>query len=523
MDMAISTTARDSRAPHRITVRMRAQLAVVKPSADKLDVPLVIQRESDTSRLASINGTIKPNEQYTKRQAVELTSIPLTVWHALLHPTSCAGLVRVPSVLRGRRSYIQGSDVLSFLATIEHIPSHTRTLSELCDLLDGPTFESMKQSFVWHEGSRYLPYRKLSDGQKVLIPLYRWVDGQTLLLDERDFQFIKEDKVLKQSRMSWEEAKNYMASQGVNLLDAQLKEELPAKRRKAGRASLEYLSPGGGITAISIFYLPSSNGKGRNCYLDRHDVESLTQKILADQKRFVPFVEALEILSLDPSATLGLTTKPRRFSIDGEVHNIRVYMKNRIRYMQRSDVKAYGQWRELYDQRDRDYVSVRKRACKAFKPEDWDRNYANFVDHLDNRGLDIVYPLIGIYELGVRVRELDGVFYVHTGVDDVVRFFINITHQDSRVRARTIKEFGKEVDAVENPARVNVHLAVKLWVARGIFMRDWSKEPKLARSAEIHFYNLFGGSKVADIFKTFTLDSLAERFENHNLDFRCYI
>lgn len=430
--------------------------------------------------------------------------------------------------MRGGVRRINGTDIIAFVATIDHIPLETNELHDVSSLLDRSHNGMLHTDLVWRGEERYLKYRKFSTGKHVLIPLYRWFDGETLLLDHRDYEFIQRDSATKKSLVNLDQAKEIMVQRGVNLKNAEMLANLNQKvQENAFGPYIRYTSPDGRTHDLKLVKHVREARTGWRYFVSQFDLCKWIEQILEDQKRFIRYTDARNAEDLNRIGASVLSEKPRDISYDTETRSIRLYTRNHDSWIDRSDWDFYLTWKRFMDLKNNGrYVAVKKAVCRAFDREQWDANYDHFLEGIyeigsDNNGMrELAVSLSSEYGIWLRVHELEGVWYVGQHYVELAKFAMNAGHDDGRVRAKCMNELERELAEFSELNRFTFAFAVRMWIARGILMRDWRDESARAKNSEAHFDRVLCSEEAKVLFSRFSMKLIEELLSKKEGDLR---
>ncbi len=490
--------------------------------------PIVFPRESNPSILTCAKSKLNPDTFYTLTEAAELTGVSrnkLESWSRkrknprapVLDVTMIDGLFMV-----------SGRELLRVIDVSASAPENTHPLEDVARII-GRTYDGLKSSsLVWYEDERYYHYIRNSDGREVLIPVYGGLGGKSLVISDRDFSRVVGN--FSNNRLDCTVAELYLASKGVDLEFASL-ENLYSRIKKQSDGSyfLSYVSPDCKVMSIPSLLLGRNEG-GHAHTFHLHDLDHLIQVILEDQKRFIRYRRLTTNLGYSRKSHSMLSTKPRKFSLDGETRVIRLYNPGRchILYILRSDAEFYAKWKEFQDRKNTEYVPVERAVCCSMTVAGRKAKLERFKQCLERRGSEILFPVTDFYGLAVRVRSTrvigsnDEVLYVKNGHEHVLKFHMNITHPDKKVRTTAIRTLLREVHACAEP---DLFLMYKLWTARSIYVTH----PSEKEADENHPYDLdllkestvlLSDPKVINFFKRYSLDLVEDRVAKSNGDLR---
>ena len=333
-------------------------------------------------------------------------------------------------------------------------------------------------------------------------------------MDSRDAKSVAGDLDLGSTLLSWEDVQRYLESNGINLEEAQLKAIL-AQRIKTVKKErfFDYTSPDGLKTRIPVMLVTRACTPG-HCYRIRQfDAVRLLNAAKRDKETFVKYLDAMREIGLaGPSECLS--TKPRTFHLDGRDRGIRLYMKNLERYMKRDDAEFFGRWKELADHRESDYDGIRSWVCVSSEKEGRIQAYSRFLERLSIEATGVVLSVCTTFGLNIKIRELEGVYYVHRGEQSrTLRFFLNINNPCGRVRTKAVGSLAREIDALTSIGSADPHLVFRLWAARSVHNRDWRFEPDTAQCSFPQFDILIHSETAEQIFTRFQIEKLGRFFE----------
>ncbi|MBU0592045.1 hypothetical protein KKF81_02385 [Candidatus Micrarchaeota archaeon] len=439
---------------------------IVIPLTDKSDPRHVLPRESNPELLEIARTKIEQDAQYTLKQAAEISNIPVGRWKKWVRPSE-GRTPRIDGCVVSKKTYITGRDILGVIEELAKLPKETIPLQEVAKLV-GRTPEGFRVgSISWFENERFIEYKK-SDGKTIFIPVYRGLDRLSLFMSRRDYEMIKRDVEAKKECFEWNVAQDYMASKGVNLVSAGLKSDLDAKieRHDDGSAYLKYVSPDGRIAEVPVVSLTSKRGIASSYQIARKELDKLIGVVLEDQKEFIPYQDMLDELGLRRTQTAILTTNGREFSVDGDKRWIKLYcpIEYWINFMRRSDMELFSKWRSFHGLEGREYTLVRKAVCGVFTAKVRKEKYAQFETGLKHTDDGFEYAMGE--NLGLRIREVDSCYYVRKGYGQIIRFHLNLMHEDPRVLTRTLNMLKVSLRKNKN----DMITVFMLWVARGVYI-----------------------------------------------------
>jgi hypothetical protein len=480
-------------------------------------------RENNPSILSDAKVRIAPGESYSLNEVAELSGIPRKRWVKWVIPTERKG-PKIKCFKRKGRWFVKGSEILRIMEKLANLPASTKSLQELASVLGRSVGGIKSNNMIWVNEERYFLYIRNSDGKRIRIPLYRDLNNRSLLLSERDYTRIRMDVSIKERAVEWEDAKDYMAEQGIDLVSAQLKEtSLAAKLEftEGKELYLPYFSPDGTVIKTPVFLLVRDCGNGRAYYMHREDLELLVAKIKHDQLTYITYQDALDKIGSDYKIH-ALTVKGREFSLDGKKYFIKLYRPRKVvlLYMRRGDLEVYLRWKKLFDKRQKDYLPVKKVVCDAFRAEDRRKKYAYFLSHLEERDEEIIFSIRGVYGLGVRIRELDGVYYVRRKQNEAIRFYLNAMHHGVHVRGKALKNLMAEVAA--HRGKPDLILLFKLWTARELAIQYGHARTRAAIVTRRHLNQLTKNKKIKRMLEEFPIERFQEMISEEGSDLRCF-
>jgi hypothetical protein len=186
-------------------------------------------------------------------------------------------------------------------------------------------------------------------------------------------------------------------------------------------------------------------------------------------------------------------------------------------YVRRDDADFFRELLSLYRVRITEYKSVKTGLYEAYRSDE-KKLFSDFISSLERRENELLFFVSDYYGLAIRVREIDGAYYVKNSHMDVLNFFININHRDYGLRTRVIGELLSEVKACVEP---DMFLLFKLLTARSFFVTHPLTRKLLARTMIQRLDSLFSNEKVQDIFETYPLDDIRRLVAESDSDLRC--
>ena len=393
-----------------------------------------------------------------------------------------------------------------------------RSFKEIANLLDRTVSGLRRTRIVSLDGSGYFCYVN-SYGDKIHLPVTTSKRTGSYEISERDYQYMKSDHEHRCTALSWEDVQDRMAKQNIDLLSAQLKCPLQHKLTEVDNLTyFTYISPGGSKTQVRVYKLGQLRGAGTVWCFYPEDVDTLISLIKKDQQTYVTSAEAMDRMDFKGKGNLD----GRTFSLDGKRWELRIYRTraSAVTYMRRDQVKAYSEWLRLYKERSTEYIAIKDKICSAKSEANREIEYKRFLSNLETVNGELIVRLSSAYGLALRIREIDGVYYVKKEHAGVLRFFLSITHPLSRVKTNAITRLLSEA---RDCTAANPFLMTKLWTARDIFVN--SSHVVSARAVRFikNLESLLNDESVLSLFKRYDLTRLERRITVGRLDLRYYL
>lgn len=458
---------------------------------------------------------IVPDRSYTLSEAAELSGIPRDRWRNWVCPSD-GNEPRMASSKPNGKHILRGQDIAKELVQLAAIPENTRPLKDVASVL-GKGYKAVRRGkLALIDGQPYLEYKR-TDGHTLLIPVYPDLSGQRLLVSASSYELIREDHEEKQGFLEWDQAQDRMAEQGVHIINARLKERISKKLVTHGHEKfLAYTSPDRTVTEVPVMQMTRKCGRGVSYQIRTADLDRLIDVILRDQKTFVQLQDMLYEMGLELTQVHNvLNTRGRWFSIDGQQSFIRLYqpVKCSLSFIRQTDMELFIKWMTFHNGEKHDYERLMSK-CNAFSRKSRHERFGSIISGLESVDGELIHTLGG--QLGIRIREFDGVYYVRKGNSAPLIFYLNITNEVPYVQIRALNALVEEMK--ERDAGLST--AIKLWIVREQYM-SFNHESIVERPEVFkRFDDLFSRKRATDLLERYPIDELSEWAAGS--DFRYY-